>query len=435
MLQQAAKLTMMDKFPENPRIAVIGLGYVGLPLALALSRHFQVTGFDTAPSRIAELKDAVDSTGETTAAELAAARLPLSAEAACLTGHDLYILCVPTPVDGENVPDLSALTSACRTVGQALSAGAVVVIESTVYPGVTMDHCRPVLASASGLKPGTGFRLGYSPERINPGDRDHGLTRMTKVVAGETPAVSEFLAQVYGRITGGEIFQAADIATAEAAKVIENAQRDINIAFVNEVALICQRLGLSVHQVLEAAETKWNFQAFKPGLVGGHGIGVDPFYLAHRAREVGHQPDVILAGRRINDAMSRNLADLIAARLPRRSRVLVLGLTFKENVRDLRNSKVADLVARLEHHDLAVWVHDPMADAGEAAAAYDLALAADPAAAAPYDAIIPVVGHGCFAAWTMQDAADLLRDGGLVVDVKGIWRHHVWPASVNYWLL
>ncbi len=435
MLQQAKMMSKVDKFPENPRIAVIGLGYVGLPLALASARHFAVTGFDTAPSRIAELRDAVDSTGETSAAELTAARISLSTDAACLAGHDLYILTVPTPVDSENAPDLSALMSACRTVGQAMSAGAVVVIESTVYPGVTMDHCRPALARASGLEPGAGFRLGYSPERINPGDRDHGLTRMTKVVAGETPAVTEYLASVYGRITGGEIFQAADIATAEAAKVIENAQRDINIAFVNEVALICQRLGLSAHQVLEAAETKWNFQAFKPGLVGGHCIGVDPFYLAHRAREVGHEPDVILAGRRINDEMSRNLADLIAARLPGRSRVLVLGLTFKENVRDLRNSKVADLVARLEHHGLAVTVHDPMADTEEAAAAYDLSLAADPAAQAPYDAIIPAVGHAAFAAWPMQAAADLLRDGGWVVDFKGIWRRHVWPASVNYWLL
>ena len=275
---------------STSKIAVVGLGYVGLPLAVALARHGPVTGYDHDPQRVRELRAGHDRTGEVASEALGAPTLQLTADGSFLVGHDVYIITVPTPVDGHKVPDLSAVRAACRTIGGAMSTGAVVVLESTVYPGATEEVVGPALAAASGLRCGVDFFLGYSPERINPGDRQHTIERVTKVVAGQTEAVTERLAAIYRRITGGQVFVARDIRTAEAAKAIENAQRDINIAFVNEVAMICQRLGLSVYDVLDAARTKWNFLDFQPGLVGGHCIGVDPFYLAHKARAVGHEP-------------------------------------------------------------------------------------------------------------------------------------------------
>ena len=317
---------------STSKIAVVGLGYVGLPLAVALARHGPVTGYDHDPQRIRELSAGHDRTGEVTSEALAATALELTADSSSLVGHDIYIITVPTPVDRHNVPDLSAVRAACRTIGGVMSAGAIVVLESTVYPGATEEVVGPALAAASGLRCGVDFFLGYSPERINPGDRQHTIERLTKVVAGQTEAVTERLAAMYRRITGGQVFVARDIRTAEAAKAIENAQRDINIAFVNEVAMICQRLGLSVYDVLDAARTKWNFLDFRPGLVGGHCIGVDPFYLAYKARAVGHEPHIILAGRAVNDAMPRFIADRLAAQLTPGASILMLGLTFKENV-------------------------------------------------------------------------------------------------------
>ncbi|MBV8166448.1 MAG: nucleotide sugar dehydrogenase, partial [Alphaproteobacteria bacterium] len=358
------------------RIAVIGLGYVGLPLAVALARHHAVVGYDIDPARVGELRRGADRTGTVDAAALAG--LTVSERAEDLAGCTVFIVTVPTPVDDRSQPDLGALRGACATVGKALTRGAVVVFESTVYPGVTEQICGPALAAASGLTPGKDFFLGYSPERINPGDRAHGVEHIVKVVAGQTPDVAQQLARLYGTINGGQIFVARDIRTAEAAKVIENAQRDINVAFINEVAMILGRLGLSVFDVIETARTKWNFLPFQPGLVGGHCIGVDPYYLAHCALEAGHNPEVVLAGRRINDAMGWHIADEIARTLAKRTKagplapILVLGLTFKENIRDLRNSRVVDLVRGLARHGHPVTVHDPWADPAEARALYDL---------------------------------------------------------------
>ena len=330
-----------------PRIAVLGLGYVGLPLAVALARHYKVTGFDIDAGRVAEIAAGRDRTGEVPAKRLAKSTLAVSTEEGELAGCDVFIITVPTPVDESNAPDLGAVLAACDIAGRQLSTGAIVVLESTVYPGVTEEHCGPRLEAASGLRCGTDFFLGYSPERINPGDREHTVERITKVVAGQTPEVTARLVALYGAVNGGNVFTARDIKTAEAAKVIENAQRDINIAFINEITMIFQKLGLSAYDVLEAAGTKWNFLDFAPGLVGGHCIGVDPYYLAHRARQAGHEPEIVLAGRRINDGMADFIVERVAERVAAPGRVLVLGLTFKENVPDIRNSKVIDIVAGL----------------------------------------------------------------------------------------
>jgi len=423
------------------RIAVIGLGYVGLPLAVALSRHFPVTGFDISEPRVAELARGHDRTREVPDDVLAATALTVTSDAAQLRGADIYIITVPTPVDARNQPDLGAVLAACDTVGAALGRGATVVLESTVYPGVTEDVCGPRLAAASGLVSGIDFFLGYSPERINPGDREHTVERITKVVAGQTPDITDRLAEVYGSVTTGGVFRAASIKTAEAAKVIENAQRDINIAFVNEVTQIFNRLGLSIYDVLAASATKWNFLNFKPGLVGGHCIGVDPYYLAACANTLGHRAEVILSGRRINDAMGAFVADQIAAELAplmptaRPGRMLMLGLTFKENVPDLRNTKVIDLVERLRSHGHQVDVHDALADAAEARHEYGLDLLGTLDGVEPYDAIVGAVAHDAYVAFTAADIARLLRPGGLVADVKNLWRGVELTGDRRRWTL
>ncbi len=417
------------------RIAIIGLGYVGLPLGVALARHGPVTGYDRDATRIRELRAGRDRTGEVAAEALAASALALAHGPAELAGHEVFIITVPTPVDARNLPDLSAVRAACRTIGPALRRGAIVVLESTVYPGVTEEVVGPTLAESSGLRAGTDFFLGYSPERINPGDRQHTLERITKVVAGQTPAVAARLAELYGRVNGGQIHLAPDIRTAEAAKAIENAQRDINIAFVNEVAMICQRLGLSVHDVLDAARTKWNFLDFQPGLVGGHCIGVDPFYLAHKAAQVGHHPQIILAGRSVNDAMPAFIADCLAERLRQRAEILALGLTFKENVPDLRNSKVAELILALADRGFALSVHDPVANPAEALALYGLRLLDRLPAEASFDAVLGGVPHRAYAALDGAALARLLRPGGLIADLKGLWRHLERPPGVQRWTL
>lgn len=316
----------MDRW-KNPTIAVIGLGYVGLPLAVALSRDFDVVGFDIDTSRIRELTGGFDRTHELTSEALQAAPARLTDDAAALQGRDIFIVTVPTPVTTENEPDLTAVRKAAETVGKAIGKDGIAVFESTVYPGVTEDICGPVIEAASGLKAGTDFFLGYSPERINPGDKVHTVDKITKVVAGQTPDVAQALARIYGSMNGNRIHIAPDIKTAEASKVIENAQRDINIAFVNEIALIFERMGLSVYDVLDAARTKWNFLDFKPGLVGGHCIGVDPYYLSHAAQQMGYDPDVILSGRRINDAMGAILAERIHKDLAiEEGKILLLGI-------------------------------------------------------------------------------------------------------------
>ncbi len=415
------------------KLSVIGLGYVGLPLAVALARHYPVTGFDVDRSRIVELESGMDRTGEVEPAALAASALLLSCDPAALEGSDLFIVTVPTPVDSDHEPDLTAVLEATRLIGAALRPGAVVVYESTVYPGVTEGICGPALEAASGLHCGVDFKLGYSPERINPGDRAHRVESITKVVAGQTAEVTELLAEVYGRINGGRIFRAADIKTAEAAKVIENAQRDINIAFINEVTLIFNRLGLSVHDVLAAARTKWNFLDFKPGLVGGHCIGVDPFYLAHCAKQLGHDPEVILSGRRTNENMGRNLAERIAAELSGRrgGRVLVLGLTFKENIPDIRNSKVVDLISGLRAAGHEVEVHDPMADAAMAKAEYGLTLMTSLDGAGAYDCVVAAVAHAPYRSFDGAVLDALVVPGGLIFDLHDIWRDVALPTEIR----
>ncbi len=414
--------------PAKAKIALLGLGYVGLPLALALSRHYSVSAYDISKERIAELKDGIDRTGEIPASALGAATLDISDDPGIIEGADYFIITVPTPVDSENHPDLEHVMSACRTVGKTIKKGAVVVLESTVYPGVTEDIFGPALAEASGLKAGKDFFLGYSPERINPGDREHTIDKITKVVAGQTPEVTDALVELYGAITSGGVFVAKNIKTAEAAKVIENAQRDVNIAFINEVAMIFNRLGLSTYDVLAAAGTKWNFLDFEPGLVGGHCIGVDPYYLAHLANELGHHPEVILAGRRINDGMAEFAAgridDWLRDSLPEggRGRVLVLGLTFKENVPDLRNTKAVEMIKALKDLGHEVDVHDALANPEEAESFYGIKLLESLENTRAYDCVVGAVPHDDYIQFRPETLTSLVKPDGLIIDLKGMWR-------------
>ncbi len=407
------------------RVAVVGLGYVGLPLAVALARQFETIGLDIDTRRIEELATGHDRTGEIDAARLGESTLALLADPAACPPADFYIVTVPTPIDGANRPDLRIVEAASRTIAGMLPAAVaegrvpVVVYESTVYPGVTEEICAPILEAGSGLECGKDFFLGYSPERINPGDREHTIDKITKVVAGQTPEVLERVAELYNAITSGGVFRAASIKAAEAAKVIENAQRDINIAFMNEIAQIFSRMDLSVWDVLAAARTKWNFLPFAPGLVGGHCIGVDPYYLSHRAEQLGLDPRVILAGRGINDSMAAWVGkQLHEARGGKPGSVLMLGLTFKENIPDLRNSKVADLVSTLGRLGHGVTVHDAHADAAEALHEYGIPLVAD-ALDRQYDLVVLAVPHREYLAMGGEELRGLLVDGGTLADLKG----------------
>jgi UDP-N-acetyl-D-glucosamine/UDP-N-acetyl-D-galactosamine dehydrogenase len=430
--------------PGKPKIAVIGLGYVGLPLAVALSHHFEVVGFDVDRRRIAELADGHDRTREATPAALEAAEAAgfrLAADPDVLAGCQLFIVTVPTPVTAENRPDLAAVVGASHSVGAVLMQGAVVVYESTVYPGVTEDVCGPILEEASGLVCGRDFFLGYSPERINPGDRVHALDKIVKVVAGQTPEVTAWLAEVYGRVTEAGVFCAASIRTAEAAKVIENAQRDINIAFINEVTKIFNTMDISVYDVLAAARTKWNFLDFRPGLVGGHCIGVDPYYLAHCSETLGLEPQVILAGRRTNDSMGQYFAERVlsavnaTASAPAGSRrILVLGLTFKENVPDLRNSRVPDILRELREYGIEALVHDARADAEEALAEYGVRLCDWPDLRG-LDAVVLAVPHATYLERLDAELSSMLAPGGIVIDVKSALRAAQLPEGARYWSL
>ena len=415
-------------------IVVVGLGYVGLPLAVALARHCPTIGVDTDRGRIEELGRGHDRTREVSADALGASSLELTTDIARARGAQMIIVTVPTPVDATNQPDLGPVLGATRALAGVLAAGGgtIIVYESTVYPGVTEELCGPEIERISGLQRGIDFFLGYSPERINPGDREHTVDKIVKVIAGENPDVVERLAQVYGKVTSGGTFRASSIKAAEAAKVIENAQRDINIAFMNEITQIFSKLDLSVYDVLEAAGTKWNFLKFQPGLVGGHCIGVDPYYLSHLAVRVGQFPRVVLAGRAINDGMGAWIADRVHEQLSGPSRVLVLGLTFKENVPDIRNSRVVDVIRRLEWLGHAVVVHDPLADAHEAEVEYGVRL--DGAAlGGRYDAVVAAVPHDAYRALTADALGALVGADGLVADLKGIWRGV--PIASRYWSL
>ena len=425
---------------KNSKIAVVGLGYVGLPLAVALARKYSVVGFDIDVNRVKELVSSEDRTREVEAELLSNSTLVYSAETADIECSDIYIITVPTPVAKNNQPDLAAVRGASRMVGEVMEKGAIVVYESTVYPGVTEGVCAPILEKASGLVCGSDFFLGYSPERINPGDREHTVDRITKVVAGQTSEVADLLCEMYGAITSGGVFRAVDIRTAEAAKIIENAQRDINIAFINEVATIFHKMGISVHDVLEAAGTKWNFLNFRPGLVGGHCIGIDPFYLAHAAVAVGHHPEIVLAGRRINDAMGPYVAECVASELADQgwrthARILVLGLTFKENVPDLRNSRVIDIITSLQGRGFEVDVHDAFANAEEARQEYNVDLLASLDDASGYQCVVGAVAHDVYTNYGADDFARLLDDDGVVADVTGMWRRRDLPAHYRRWQL
>ncbi|MCG5511971.1 nucleotide sugar dehydrogenase [Ectothiorhodospira shaposhnikovii] len=425
----------------SEKIGVIGLGYVGLPVAMGFAAHYPGTvGFDISERRVGTLQEGHDFTGEVTPEELKASTLKYTTDPRDLVGTTFFVVTVPTPIDDNRQPDLRPVLSACETVGRVLSPGAVVVFESTVYPGVTEEICGPLLARISGLRQGVDFKLGYSPERINPGDKEHTLTRIVKVVSGEDEATLERVAEAYGRIVEAGVHRAPTIKVAEAAKVIENTQRDLNIALMNELALIFDRLGIRTRDVLAAAGTKWNFLPFSPGLVGGHCIGVDPYYLTTKAKAVGYYPQVILAGRRINDGMGAYVAQRLVKLLieqdrpVKQGRVGILGLTFKENVPDLRNSRVPDIIKELRQFGIEPLIHDPLADAQEAHHEYGLTLS-PLEAFQDLDGLILAVPHRAYLAAGSDSLARRLASSGVLIDVKSALSPSVVGATQAYWSL
>lgn len=411
---------------DTTKLAVIGLGYVGLPLAVEFGKHRPVVGFDINTKRLAELEAGTDSTLEVSPEELAEAKeLSFSSEISALADCNVFIVTVPTPIDVHKQPDLTPLVKASETVGKALKAGDVVVYESTVYPGATEQDCVPVLERVSGLRFNHDFFVGYSPERINPGDKERRLTTITKVTSGSTPEVADFVDALYGSIVTAGTHKASSIAVAEAAKVIENTQRDLNIALINELAIIFNRLGIDTSEVLAASGTKWNFLPFRPGLVGGHCIGVDPYYLTHRASAIGYHPEIILAGRRLNDRMGAYVAgQTVKEMLKRRihidgARVLILGLTFKENCPDIRNTKVVDIIAEMKDFGAAVDIYDPWADAEEAQRelGVDIIDAPEPGS---YDGIILAVAHDTFQELGADGVRAWGKPGHILYDLKSV---------------
>ena len=421
------------------KIGVVGLGYVGLPLAVAFARKHHVIGFDVSAARVAALREKVDSTNEVSAEELSEVEFAITGNASDLEGCEIFIVTVPTPIDDANRPDFDALLKACASIGPALSKGSIVVFESTVYPGVTEEVCAPALEQASGLRSAVDFKLGYSPERINPGDKDHPIHKIIKVVAGQDEETLDRLADLYGSIIDAGIHRAPSIKVAEAAKVIENTQRDLNIALMNEISKICHLLGIRTRDVLAAAGTKWNFLKFYPGLVGGHCIGVDPYYLTAKAEQLGYHPEVILSGRRVNDGMGAYLAQRVVKLLAAKSkpirgqRVGILGFTFKENVPDIRNSKVIDTYKELREFGIEPIVHDPRADPDTVRSAYGIELA-------PIEefkqlgALIYAVAHDEFA--PMHDSiSDMIAENGILADVRSMLDAGRVRTDINYWSL
>ncbi len=424
------------------RIAVVGLGYVGLPLAVQLSAYFDVVGYDTKVERIKELNAGIDRTLEVADDELARAKVTFTDDAGAISRCRLIIVAVPTPIDEHRIPNLNPLRGASGAVGKNVVKGSCVVFESTVYPGATEEVCVPIIEKESGLEMGADFSVGYSPERVNPGDKVHTIDKIVKVVAGSDSESLDLLTRVYGKVVKAGVHKASSIKVAEAAKVIENTQRDLNIALMNELAMIFEKIGIDTLEVIEAACTKWNFLPFKPGLVGGHCIGVDPYYLTFKAESLGYHPDMILAGRRINDGMSKYIAERTVKMListqkqVHGARVGILGLTFKENVPDLRNTKVVDIIDELEDYGIRVEVHDPMADADEAKTYYGLDLK-ELDALSGVDAIVLAVLHEPYLSLGLSGIAKLCSNGTpLVIDVKGAFtQEEAKGLNIDYWRL
>jgi UDP-N-acetyl-D-galactosamine dehydrogenase len=422
------------------KIAVVGLGYVGLPVAVAFAEKYAGTiGFDIDTRRVAALAGGEDWTGEVGGPRLKASGLTVTSELGKLKGCDIFIVCVPTPIHRDRRPNLDPLRAASESVGQVMKKGALVIYESTVYPGVTEDYCGAILAKVSGLKQGRDFKLGYSPERINPGDREHTFETILKVTAGEDEATADRVAALYDSVVKAGIFRASSIKVAEAAKALENTQRDLNIALMNEMAIICDAMKIRTRDVLDAAATKWNFLRFAPGLVGGHCIGVDPYYLTSKAQELGYNPQVILAGRRINDSMGNIIARRVVrflaqgARPVHQARVGILGLTFKENVPDIRNSRVPDILAELKTFGIKPLAHDPRADAKEVAHEYGLSIN-KLAQFRDLDALILAVPHRDYLDKPDRIPA-MLADGGILADIKSVIDPAALPGNVRYWSL
>lgn len=417
---------MKDLFQS--KLAVIGLGYVGLPLAVEFGNRFTTIGYDLNVKRIQKLRDGIDETLEVEKSQLIGnSNLSFTADASDIEGCDIYIVTVPTPIDRYKRPDLSPLQSASDLVGRCLSKGNIVIFESTVYPGATEEVCVPILERESGLEFNKDFYCGYSPERINPGDKEHRLPSIKKVTSGSTPEMAEFIDQLYASIITAGTHKASSIKVAEAAKVIENTQRDLNIALINELALIFNQMGIDTQAVLEAAGTKWNFLNFRPGLVGGHCIGVDPYYLTHKAKEIGYRPEVILAGRRINDGMGKYVADNFAKKLVTsgvgvdNAKVLLLGFTFKENCPDIRNTKVIDIYVQLGSWGISVDVYDPWANSEAAMKEYGINVYQDAESLGEYQGVIVAVGHDQFLEWDRDQLQSLLAEKGVIYDLKNVY--------------
>jgi len=428
-------------------ITVVGLGYVGMPLAIALAKYFPVKGFDINQKRVSELSEGWDSNREIGQAQLRTSSCDFTDKVDDIKGSNIYIVTVPTPIDENNKPDLGAVSAATKMIGDVLKKGDIIVYESTVYPGVTEEICGDILEQGSSLKSGVDFFLGYSPERINPGDTEHTVENITKIVAGQNDEVADLLAEIYGSMNGGRIFKAKDIKTAEAAKAIENAQRDINIAFVNEITMLLNKVDVSAYDVLEAAGTKWNFLKFSPGLVGGHCIGVDPYYLAETATKVGHKSELILAGRKLNDDMGAYIAGRVDRYINRAKKtsnatdktganILVLGFTFKENINDIRNTKVIDLVNWLKEFGHEVDVHDPHAVVDDVKEFYGLDILSSMPSEAKYDCIVLTVPHQTYKDMGVGNLAQLLagdnNSQAILYDIKGLWRKEKMPDNVLY---
>jgi UDP-N-acetyl-D-glucosamine/UDP-N-acetyl-D-galactosamine dehydrogenase len=426
---------------QDIKIAVIGLGYVGLPVAIAFAKKFTNTiGFEINKPKIDALKNGIDWTGEVASDILKNTTLQITSELNDLWDRNFFVVAVPTPVNNENRPDLTPLIKSAETIGKVITPGSIVVYESTVYPGLTEEICGSVIAKISGLKQGVDFKLGYSPERINPGDKKHTLEKIVKVVAGEDAETLTIVSSVYGEIIEAGVYQAKSIKVAEMSKVIENTQRDINIAFMNELALICDRLDIRTKDVLDAARTKWNFLPFSPGLVGGHCIGVDPYYLTMKAQSLGYHPEVILSGRRINDSVGKYVAQKTVKLLIQNkvslvdARVGILGLTFKENVSDLRNSRVPDIIHELQQYSLQPIVHDPLAASADAKHEYDIQLS-DWDIFCNLDAIILAVPHQYYVDISVYNMCTKLKSSGILIDIKSMYNPVDIPKSITYWSL